>query len=284
MKNKLLTTISLATIVTSLVTGCSQVKSVTGSGVNSSQEANQVSSGSSSVSCSDSINYQSNGINYRALSSAAGYKSSGRVEVYSNKTQGSLTTGCDSFDLNGFTAAHRTLPLPTHIKITNKNNDKSVVVKVNDRGPVRGNSILQVTPAVANILGASSSFPAHIQAITASGTISGLASNRSRARTSLVKKRPTSNYLRAAKRPVDRSKSDRYYIVMGTYSSKDEALDRFVRLSSIGLSNAAMESRNVKGRAMHMVRLGPYYEQDAIDNTKDRLKNDGLIKFKVVKN
>ena len=284
MKNKLLYTISLVTVLASLVAGCSQLRSVTDTGGDSSQEASGVSSGSPSTSCNDSINYRSNGKNYRALSSAVGYKSNGRVEVYRNKTQGSLTTGCESFDLNGFTAAHRTLPLPTHIKITNKNNNKSVVVKVNDRGPVRGNSILQVTPAVANILGASSSFPAHIQAITTSGAISGLASSRSQIRARPARRRQSSNYLRAAKRPVDRSRSDRYYIVMGTYSSKDEALDRFVRLSSIGLSNAAMESRNVKGRAMHMVRLGPFYEQDAIDYAKDRLKNDGLIKFKVVKN
>ena len=276
MKNNILYTISLATFVTSLVAGCTQLGSRADFSADSSQEAH--SSGSSSTSCNDSINYRSNGKNYRVLSSAVGYKSNGKVEIYSDRTQGSLTAGCESFDLNGFTGAHRTLPLPTHIKITNKNNNKSVVVKVNDRGPAKGNSILQVTPAVANILGASSSFPAHIEAITTSGFTA------SKTRPTASKVRRSSNYLRSTKRPVDRSNSDRYYIVMGTYASKNEALDRFVRVSSIGLSNAAMESRKLKGRTMHMVRLGPYYEQDAIDNAKDRLKNDGLIKFKVVKN
>ncbi len=281
MKNRLLTTIALAIFLASFVTGCSRLGSIAGSGANSSQEANDVSSGSSSTACKNAKNFRSNGKNYRVLSSAEGYKGNGKVEVYRNKTQGSLTAGCENFDLNGFTAAHKTLPLPTHIKITNKNNNKSVVVKVNDRGPAKGNSILQVTPAVANILGASSSFPAHVEAIT---TSSALGFTASKAQQAAIKNRGTSRYLRTAERPKNRSNSDRYYIVMGTYTSKDEALDRFVRVSSIGLSNAAMETRKLKGRTMHMVRLGPYYEQDSIDNAKDRLKNDGLIKYKVVKN
>ena len=76
-----------------------------------------------------------------------------------------------------------------------------------------------------------------------------------------------------------------YYIVVGTYPDQVEALDTFVRLSSIGLKGATMESRVTKtGKSLHMVRLGPYSNQEDIDKAKDSLTSDGLSQFKVVEN
>ncbi|MCK5896564.1 MAG: SPOR domain-containing protein [Cocleimonas sp.] len=76
-----------------------------------------------------------------------------------------------------------------------------------------------------------------------------------------------------------------YYVVVGTYPSQDQALDTFVRLSSIGLPHATMESRKTKtGRALHMVRLGPFHKQSVIDRVKDKLVSDGMSQFKVVIN
>jgi len=76
-----------------------------------------------------------------------------------------------------------------------------------------------------------------------------------------------------------------YYVVVGTYPNQEQALDTFVRLSSIGLPGATMESRKTKsGQRLHMVRLGPYQKQGDIDKVKDSLTNDGLSQFKVVEN
>lgn len=76
-----------------------------------------------------------------------------------------------------------------------------------------------------------------------------------------------------------------YYIVVGTYPDQQQALDTFVRLSSIGLPGATMESRVTKsGKNLHMVRLGPYQKQEDIDKVKDNLTSDGLSQFKVVEN
>jgi cell division protein FtsN len=76
-----------------------------------------------------------------------------------------------------------------------------------------------------------------------------------------------------------------YYIIVGTYPDHGEALDTFVRLSSIGLEGATMESRKTKsGRNLHMVRLGPFNNQEDIDKAKDSLTSDGLSQFKVVVN
>ena len=74
-----------------------------------------------------------------------------------------------------------------------------------------------------------------------------------------------------------------YYIVVGTYADQMEALDTFTRLSSIGMKGATMESRKTKtGNLLHMVRLGPYTNQEDIDKAKDNLTSTGLSQFKVV--
>ena len=159
--------------------------------------------------------------------------------------------------------------LNTHIKVTNQDNGKSVIIKINDRVTASSAPLLTVTPVVARLLEARGSFPAQIKAITSRRLSTAPSSGGTRL---------------TAKKSVTRSTNNRYYIIVGTYPSQDKAFDRFIRLSSIGLSNTAMETRQIKGRLFHMVRIGPFYDQDKIDKTKDRLRHDGLVKFKVVKN
>jgi cell division protein FtsN len=79
--------------------------------------------------------------------------------------------------------------------------------------------------------------------------------------------------------------SKNYYVVVGTYTSQPQAFDTFVRLSSIGLPGATMESRKAKsGQLLHMVRLGPYQKQESIDKVTNSLTSDGLTQFKIVEN
>jgi rare lipoprotein A len=72
----------------------------------------------------------------------SGYKASGKASYYANKFQGRKTASGERFDQNAKTAAHRTLPFGTKVKVTNVKNGKSVVVRINDRGPfVKGRII-----------------------------------------------------------------------------------------------------------------------------------------------
>ena len=75
-----------------------------------------------------------------------------------------------------------------------------------------------------------------------------------------------------------------YYIVVGTYPDNDQALDMFIKMSSLGFSNTAMETRKTpQGLSLHMVRLGPFNNQESIDKTRDTLSKAGMTQFKVVK-
>lgn len=80
----------------------------------------------------------------------------GRASWYGKLFQGQQTASGESFDMNQLTCAHRSLPLGSLIRVTNLRNHKSVVVRVNDRGPVPENRVIDLSYAAAHSLGFSS--------------------------------------------------------------------------------------------------------------------------------
>ncbi len=91
-----------------------------------------------------------------ASNSVSKFKQSGLASWYGRKFHGRKTASGDTFDMNALTAAHRSLPLNCYVKVTNKTNGKSVVVKVNDRGPFHGNRVLDLSYGAAKQLGITS--------------------------------------------------------------------------------------------------------------------------------
>ena len=77
----------------------------------------------------------------------------GVASWYGQEFQGNTTASGEAFDLNGFTAAHQTLPFGTTIRVTNLENNKEIVLRVNDRGPHIGRRRLDVSWAAAKRLG-----------------------------------------------------------------------------------------------------------------------------------
>ena len=72
---------------------------------------------------------------------------------YGEEFEGNSTANGETYDSNGLTAAHRTLPLGTKLKVTNLGNNRSIVVRINDRGPFVHNRFLDVSMAAARVLG-----------------------------------------------------------------------------------------------------------------------------------
>ncbi len=81
------------------------------------------------------------------------FSQTGMASWYGRQFHGRKTASGDTFDMYAMTAAHRSLPLNCYIRVTNKDNGKSVVVKVNDRGPFHGNRVLDLSYGAANKLG-----------------------------------------------------------------------------------------------------------------------------------
>jgi len=81
------------------------------------------------------------------------YQATGLASWYGDDFHGRLTANREVFDHNGISAAHPTMPLPSYARVTNLSNSRSLVVRVNDRGPYRGNRIIDVSARAADLLG-----------------------------------------------------------------------------------------------------------------------------------
>ena len=78
---------------------------------------------------------------------------SGDASYYGNELAGNRTASGEIFDPSRLTAAHRTLPLGSEVRVTNPRNGRSVIVKINDRGPYHGNRVIDLSTTAAHAIG-----------------------------------------------------------------------------------------------------------------------------------
>ncbi|WP_448098860.1 septal ring lytic transglycosylase RlpA family protein [Luteibacter yeojuensis] len=93
------------------------------------------------------------GQTYNVLPSPRGYVERGIASFYGNKFHGYKTSSLEEYDMYQFSAAHKTLPLPSYARVTNLENGKSVIVRINDRGPFHENRIIDLSFAAAVKIG-----------------------------------------------------------------------------------------------------------------------------------
>ena len=93
------------------------------------------------------------GVTYEVMPSAAGYQEIGTASWYGRKFHGRLTSSGEVYDMFEFTAAHKSLPIPSYVQVTNLANQEQIVVRVNDRGPFADGRIIDLSWAAAQRLG-----------------------------------------------------------------------------------------------------------------------------------
>jgi rare lipoprotein A len=96
--------------------------------------------------------YQFDGVWYRPAVDD-GYDQTGVASIYPARWAGLATTSGEVYDQNAITAAHKTLPLPSMARVTNLENGRSIVLRINDRGPFVDTQIIELSPAAAELLG-----------------------------------------------------------------------------------------------------------------------------------
>lgn len=107
--------------------------------------------------------YVVGGKTYTPTTPKKGYKSEGLASWYGDDFHGRLTANGEIFDMNAIAAAHPTLPLPSYVRVTNLSNGRSMMVRVNDRGPFHGNRMLDVSNRAADMLGFKNKGTARVQ-------------------------------------------------------------------------------------------------------------------------
>ncbi len=97
--------------------------------------------------------YRVFGKTYHVMQSSKNYEAQGTASWYGTKFHAQRTSSGERYNMLAMTAAHKTLPLPTYVQVTNLRNGKKIIVKVNDRGPFEGNRLIDLSYVAAKKLG-----------------------------------------------------------------------------------------------------------------------------------
>jgi rare lipoprotein A len=200
--------------------------------------------------------YSVRGKTYHVLGNAKGYDERGIASWYGNKFHGYMTSSFEKYDMYKFTAAHKTLPLPSWARVTNLANGKSVIVRVNDRGPFVANRLIDLSYAAAVRIGiwprgtglveVRAIDPAHPQelppppAVPAGGAHPGI------------------------------------WLQVGAFADAANAARVAGQLERAGVAPVQVTDALSGGRHVHRVRLGPLRDADQADRVSAAVVRMGL--------
>jgi rare lipoprotein A len=209
------------------------------------------------------------GKNYTVLDSAQGYVERGVASWYGTKFNGRATSSSEIYDICAFTAAHKTLPLPSFVRVTNLDNGRTVIVRVNDRGPFHSGRIIDLSYAAAVRLGVDKTGTARVEvrAIVGGQESTGAAPVVSTPAFAPPMSRP----LPPSTSPVDGAR----VVQVGSFADKDNARRLADRLDDAGIDDVDLDKAEVNGRDLWRVRIGPV-NADALPALFDRLRELGV--------
>lgn len=230
-----------------------------------------------SAMCGNPRAYQLDGQVVNVLASGQGYQEQGWATVYKDQDAGKTTAGCELYEPLAYSAAHRTLPIPSDARITRLDTKRSVVVRINDRVPDDAKALIQMSTAAANALGINNTaVPVIVEGLDKTTTQDP----------SQIYVAPNAGLTNTNKSVSPEIKAQAqgkvFYIIVGSYPTQSEAVDTYVRLAAAGLGKSEMATAQFQGREVHQVRIGPLYTQGEIDNVKNTLEGNGLAKFRVI--
>jgi rare lipoprotein A len=196
-----------------------------------------------------------------------GYDRTGIASWYGDAFHGRPTATGEIYDMNGMSAAHTTLPLPSLAEVTNLATGQTIVVRVNDRGPFVGDRIIDLSRGAADALGVRSQGLAQVRvrylgpAPRGGGTGPGI----ERARAAEDQVSPPSA------RTAD---SEPWFIQVGTFASRAnaEALRR-----RLGATRTRVEETDVRGQPMYRVLIGPWPGRHEAERQRSALAGQGLL-------
>ncbi|KPJ82220.1 MAG: hypothetical protein AMJ58_02240 [Gammaproteobacteria bacterium SG8_30] len=194
--------------------------------------------------------YEVFGKRYVVLPTADGFVERGVASWYGPGFHGESTSSGEPYDMHAMTAAHKTLPLPAYVQVTNLQNGRSVVVRVNDRGPFKDNRVIDLSYVAAAKL------------------------DMIREGTAMVEVRSVGPSSPAA-RPVAPA-NGRFFAQAGAFTEEDNARRLARRLAEAGFDNVLVVAARADGRDVHRVRIGPLDSVDAFDAVTSRLRDAGF--------
>lgn len=200
------------------------------------------------------------GRRYYVMKSARGYHARGIASWYGMKFHAFQTADGETYNVAAMTAAHKTLPLPTYLQVTNLNNGKKVIVKVNDRGPFVGNRLIDLSYAAAKKLAmtAAGTAPVAIVAITPGVT------------------RLAYNTYKHKKSTIANGKKYSPYIQLGLFRQRSSALKLALLVKKWTYSPVNVKITPLHKRIYYQVVIGPLTDNKSSRQLNHKLQLAGL--------
>ncbi len=201
------------------------------------------------------------GRSYTPHTQLAPYKERGVASWYGKRYHGQKTSAGEVYDMYAFSAAHTLLPLPSYVRVTNLANGKSVVVRVNDRGPFHQDRLIDLSYAAAyriGIIGQGSAMVEVEAIIPGSGEAPAVASTP------------------AAPVPVAMPVSNEaggIFVQLGAFSVEENA-DAFLRKMRLDLGWLAGSMKLYRGDSLYKVHAGPYSDRAEAERAAERIRQE----------
>ena len=248
------------------------------------------------------------GRRYYVLPTSDGYRARGVASWYGRDFHGLATSSGETYNMNAMTAAHTTLPIPTWVEVTNLENGKHVVVKVNDRGPFVDNRLIDLSYAAALQLDMVRNGTARVEVralspppaavppvVTASATAPQVTTAQASppapdsgvgavAAIALISSADaaTSPTPASATAGAATSGQTALFAQVGAFSDSANAARLVERLRVNGFANAFVVSEADGRRTLHRVRLGPLRDDQEFDQVRARLRSLGFGESQLV--
>lgn len=226
------------------------------------------------------------GRSYEVLPTARGYVERGISSWYGNKFHGYMTSSFEPYDMYKFTAAHKSLPLPSWARVTNLETGKSVIVRINDRGPFHDNRLIDLSYAAAVKIGVwpKGTGLVEVRALTP-GEVepeARVAATAARTPPRPLPKTTPVDAKRSAPPPAtavadaNATAQPRIYLQVGAFGELANAERAAQRVAAARLGDVRVIEASVNGRNVRRVRLGPLRDVDEADRLSQELRRLGL--------
>jgi rare lipoprotein A len=207
--------------------------------------------------------YTALGKSYTPLTQAGEYKEHGIASWYGKKFHGQPTSSGEKYDMYGMTAAHPTLPIPSYARVTNLANQKSVVVRINDRGPFLHDRVIDLSYTAAHKLGIVNNGSAEVEVESLSPGASITPTSMTEPVQSVALKSVISPVAEVA--PAEKSFSleasdNNVYLQLGAFKTQEAAETYLVKMRN-ELIDTGKEFKLTSKDGLVRVHIGPYVNQ-----------------------
>ena len=209
--------------------------------------------------------YEVFGKRYKVMKSGKGHVERGLASWYGPGFHSERTSSGEPYDMYAMTAAHKTLPIPAYVRVTNLENGRSVVVRVNDRGPFVGERIIDLSYTAASKLDM-------LRAGTARDEIRVLDARSNTSSQSIALTPPTQL---PTGTPTGTATGGRF-LQVGSFGSSANASALVGRLTAAGISGASVREARVGDRLLYRVRVGPVVDAGQAARLTEQLRDAGV--------